>query len=92
MKSSVHIACLVHVLMARTQKLENHRSDHDLIELKYSALLYCLGDQYNSLIYLCSSSLSFKQLLTFITSQPNNQENRALARLSRPSAARLTDF
>ena len=90
MKLSVHIACLVHVLMARTQKLENHCSD--LIELKYSALLYCLGDQYNSLIYLCSSSLSFKQLLTFITSQLNNREYRALARLSRPSAARLTDF
>ena len=46
----------------------------------------------NSLIYLCFSSLSFKQLLTFITSQLNNQGYRALARLSCPSAVRLLDL
>ena len=60
-----------------------------------SALTYSdLTFRNNYLIYrtVCSSSFSFKQLLTFIASQLNNREYRTLTRLFRPSAARLTGF
>ena len=71
--------------LSRKQKLENHCSDltsHDVVKnIPHYLIVWVIN---KSLICLCSSSLSFKLLLTFMTSQLNNLEYRTLARLSRP--------
>ena len=62
--------------LLRKQKLETTGSSdltsHNVVKnILHHLIVWVIN---NSLIYLCSLSLSFKQLLIFITSQLKNQE------------------
>ena len=83
MKLSACIACLsiwlqslgVCLRPSKKTKTRNHCSDltsHNVVKnILHYLIVWVIN---NSLIYLCSSSLSFTQLLTFMTSQLNNRE------------------